>query len=408
MRAAVLALGLSWALMGSAWAQQPGPATVVGSDALKVNGTVFRLNGLDAVEIHQFCFVDGQAWDCGAAATRALQTLADGVMVDCTPTSETSGNVKFAVCTVQGQDIGETMVRDGWAVASPSSPYVAAEQAARDASAGIWRGSFVAPSDFRQDIAAIEKSYLDQADATILADAEKNLDAATSISVFANAHIATLGPEEDGKTSDRQIRIHSLPPGFITDAVSPEEIFSWRAVARVLEKWRLAAVASVITGARSPIWEGVLSHAHRIETAQNATEYYRALSRFSTQWIAEGRQPILLTPPAMPQWIDHWFNSEPPEGAVVQKKADVAIPGYYGTIDGVDVYTGTPMPTDNAILLPQDLLVSASYRKNADGAILDLDQSSVATPELVFRYSIALEWKPDEIVWVHYAQEDRE
>jgi len=79
-----------------------------------------------------------------------------------------------------------------------------------------------------------------------------------------------------------------------------------------------------------------------------------------------------------------------------------------GTIDGVDVYSGTPMPTDNSILLPQDLLTALSYGKNANGTILDLDASSVSTPDLAFRYSIALEWKPEQVVWLFYPFEDKQ
>jgi hypothetical protein len=57
---------------------------------------------------------------------------------------------------------------DGWAVANPSQSdaYVAAEKMARDASVGIWRGSFVLPSDFLADIAAT-KSYPAQVSASI-------------------------------------------------------------------------------------------------------------------------------------------------------------------------------------------------------------------------------------------------
>src|SRR4051794_37517522 len=93
VRTAVTALGLSLSVAGSSWAQQPvvGVATVVGSDRLTVNGTIYQLNGLDAVELQQSCYVDGSAWACGAAATRALQTLVDGVMVTCTPTGRQSG-----------------------------------------------------------------------------------------------------------------------------------------------------------------------------------------------------------------------------------------------------------------------------------------------------------------------------
>ena len=413
MRAAVTALGLSLSVIGASWAQAPsvvGPATTLGSDTLAVNGTDFQLSGLDAVEIQQSCFVDGQAWACGAAATRALQTLVDGVTVSCTPTGETNGDLKFAVCTSEGQDVGETMVQDGWAVANPSQSdaYVAAEKAARDASVGIWRGSFLPPSDFRQDIAAIEKSYVELADASILADAEKTLDAATGVDFFAGAHLATIGPEENREMSDQQVRIHNQSPGFIATAIPTQDIFSWPAVSDVLESWRGAAVASLVRGARSPIWDGLLSHEHRVAEVQDEGEYYLALRRYAAPWIEQGRQPILLTPQSIPGWVNRWFNGGPPQGGTIEKKQQGITKGYLGTIDGIDVYSGAPMPTDTSILLPADLLVSATYRKDANGAILDLDQSSVNAPELVFRYSIALEWKPDEIVWLHYPYEDHQ
>src|SRR5690242_18925541 len=101
----------------------------VGSDRLTVNGTTFQLNGMDAVELQQSCFVDGQSWACGAAATRALQTLVDGATVTCTPTGGQSDNAPLAVSSTQGPYIGETMVIVGCAVANPfqSDAYVAAE-----------------------------------------------------------------------------------------------------------------------------------------------------------------------------------------------------------------------------------------------------------------------------------------
>jgi len=388
-----------------------GVATVVGSDRLTVNGTIYQLNGLDAVELQQSCYVDGSAWACGAAATRALQTLVDGAMVTCTPTGRQSGNATFAVCTSGGLDVGETMIMDGWAVANPSQSdaYVAAEKMARAASVGIWRASFVPPSDFRDDIVAIEKSYVQQASASILADAEKTFGAATGVDIFPGTIVANAGAKERAAMTDQRVLVPNLSPAFIDNAIGPREIFSWRAVARVLENWRKSAVGSVVTGARSPIWDGLLRHEHRTERVKTESEYYQAMRQDSAQWIAQGRQPVLLTPQTIPGWVTQWFKGLPPKGAVVARKDGGLVgKGYLGTIDGVDVYSGTPMPTDNSVLLPQDLLISASYGKNANGTILDLDRNSVTTSELAFRYSIALEWKPDQVVWLYYPFEDHQ
>jgi endonuclease YncB( thermonuclease family) len=412
VRSAAIGLGLSLTLLGTSRAAETvtGPATVTGSDTLTVNGTALQLNGLDAVELQQSCFVDGQAWACGAAATRALQTLIEGVTVTCTPTGETNGDAQFAVCMSEGQDVGENLVQNGWAVANPaqSDAYVALEKQARDGAVGIWRGSFLPPADFRQNIAAIEKSYLALAHASILADAEKTLESATGVDFFTGAKLATVGPEDSRQTLDQKVNIHNLSPGFIPDALSTHDIFSWPAVSEVLETWRRSAVTTLLRGTRSPIWDGLLSHQHRVTDVKNENDYYEAMRRYSAPWIEQGRQPVLLTPQSVPGWVTRWLGGDPPEGSKVQKKAGITQQGYLGTIDGIDIYAGAPMPTDISVLSPSDLLASATYRKNAQGSILELDQTSQTTPDLVFRYSIALEWKPDEIIWLHYPYEDHQ
>jgi endonuclease YncB( thermonuclease family) len=412
MRSAVIGLGLSLSVIGASWAAETvtGPATVTGADSLKVNGIAFQLNGLDAVELQQSCYVDGQAWACGAAATRALQTLVEGVTVSCTPTGATSGAAKLAVCMSEGQDVGEYLVQNGWAVADPSQSdtYVAVEKAARDGAVGIWRGSFLPPADFREDIAAIEKSYLARAHASILAEAEKTLEAAPGLDIFADTRFSMVGPEQTAGMEDQQVHIKNLSQGFITDALSTQEIFSWPAVSDVLEAWRDAAVASVVKGVRGPIWDGVLNHKHRVADVKNEADYYEAMRRYAAPWIEQGRQPLLLTPQSIPGWVTRWLGGDPPEGSKVEKKAGLAQRGYLGTIDGVDIYAGTPMPTDISVLLPSDLLASATYRKDTQGSILELDPGSQATPNLAFHYSMRLDWKPDEIFWLHYPYEDHQ
>ena len=56
-----------------------------------------------------------------------------------------------ARCEVGGEDIQKWMVKNGWALsyARFSHDYDADEKAARDAKAGMWRGAFIAPWDWR-------------------------------------------------------------------------------------------------------------------------------------------------------------------------------------------------------------------------------------------------------------------
>ena len=57
----------------------------------------------------------------------------------------------LAHCTVDGADIGGALVRAGWALAFVrySREYVADEEAARRAGAGLWAMEFVAPWEWR-------------------------------------------------------------------------------------------------------------------------------------------------------------------------------------------------------------------------------------------------------------------
>ncbi|MGZ9074022.1 MAG: thermonuclease family protein, partial [Rhodoplanes sp.] len=58
----------------------------------------------------------------------------------------------LAVCYVGGEDQNERIVREGWALAFRrySADYVQVESAAKRAGAGIWRGEFTTPWEWRQ------------------------------------------------------------------------------------------------------------------------------------------------------------------------------------------------------------------------------------------------------------------
>ena len=57
---------------------------IVDGDTLDVDGTRYRINGIDAPEADQNCKTDrGREWACGTAATNALFALTKGKTVSC-------------------------------------------------------------------------------------------------------------------------------------------------------------------------------------------------------------------------------------------------------------------------------------------------------------------------------------
>ena len=82
---------------------------------------------------------------------RARLPAVAGRTVTCTAVDHDRYDRDVAVCTVDGRDLGELMVRS----AAPSVPaargrYVAAEREARDAKRGLWTGSFEQPATWRR------------------------------------------------------------------------------------------------------------------------------------------------------------------------------------------------------------------------------------------------------------------
>jgi Staphylococcal nuclease homologue len=59
----------------------------------------------------------------------------------------------LAVCYVGGESINERIVREGWALdyRKYSTDYLQAEAQAKRAGAGIWRGEFTAPWEWRAE-----------------------------------------------------------------------------------------------------------------------------------------------------------------------------------------------------------------------------------------------------------------
>jgi endonuclease YncB( thermonuclease family) len=92
-----------------------GIAVVTDGDTLSVGGQIIRLDGMDAPEWDQKCS-DGIK-PCGSLATAYLTSLVKGRKITCTIHGRGAYGRAIGQCRAGGKDVGEEMVRAGWAVA---------------------------------------------------------------------------------------------------------------------------------------------------------------------------------------------------------------------------------------------------------------------------------------------------
>jgi endonuclease YncB( thermonuclease family) len=113
-----------------------------------------RLYGVDAFESAQTCRdAQGKEWPCGAVATRRLQELVARPGFACNVDDEFIDRHarEFAVCTVDGKDVGGLLVSEGLAFYyGRGLQYLPIEAEARREKRGAWAGSFVRPQFWRQ------------------------------------------------------------------------------------------------------------------------------------------------------------------------------------------------------------------------------------------------------------------
>jgi endonuclease YncB( thermonuclease family) len=151
LRYAAFAGCLLFAVVAPASADVAGEPTVIDGDTIVVAGEHVRLQGIDAPEMHQTCTAYGQEWPCGQTAADWLRDRLRGQHVDCVGHARDRYGRLLAVCYVGGEDLNERIVREGWALdfRRYSSDYLAAESEAKRAGAGIWRGEFEPPWEWR-------------------------------------------------------------------------------------------------------------------------------------------------------------------------------------------------------------------------------------------------------------------
>lgn len=148
-------MALAVGLAAAAPALVTGPARVVDGDTFSVGAERVRLWGVDAPEGRQVCQNDqGKAYACGDASRDQLVSLIGGRMVRCKVRDRDPYGRAVSLCQAGSTDLGEAMVRAGWAVdfvQFSRGAYASAEFEARKARRGLWAGRFETPSAWRAE-----------------------------------------------------------------------------------------------------------------------------------------------------------------------------------------------------------------------------------------------------------------
>ncbi len=130
-----------------------GQASIIDGDTLEIHGTRIRLWGIDAPESSQLCRgSDSMQYQCGAKAANDLDSFIARRPIDCSPVSLDRYGRTVAVCSIDGVDLADWLVRNGLALDWPQyskGKYDKAQRQADHAGRGLWEGSYVAPWLYR-------------------------------------------------------------------------------------------------------------------------------------------------------------------------------------------------------------------------------------------------------------------
>jgi endonuclease YncB( thermonuclease family) len=129
-----------------------GVPRIQSGNLVTIGNAHLRLAEIAAPNLQQLCLdAAGTHWACGLKARDELARHAGKRSWTCHAVGRDRHNHTLATCTVDGEDIQQWMVKDGWAlpIDRHGHAYDADQKAAQAAKAGIWRGAFIAPWDWR-------------------------------------------------------------------------------------------------------------------------------------------------------------------------------------------------------------------------------------------------------------------
>jgi endonuclease YncB( thermonuclease family) len=96
---------------------------------VSAQGHRIAIAGIEVVEADEKCSADGREWPCGMIARTAFRQWLRGRAVSCTVPEEPGSATVSSACKLGEQDVGEWLVRNGWARASADAYAEAAEEA---------------------------------------------------------------------------------------------------------------------------------------------------------------------------------------------------------------------------------------------------------------------------------------
>jgi endonuclease YncB( thermonuclease family) len=152
-RALLVLVVLLAAPTGTLAADLTGQASVIDGDTLEIHGTRIRPWGIDAPESRQLCRDDDSLpYRCGANAANDLDAFIARRPVSCVPVTLDRYGRTVATCSVDGIDLADWLVRNGFALDWPRysrGKYDPAQHEAEHAQRGMWAGGYVEPWLYR-------------------------------------------------------------------------------------------------------------------------------------------------------------------------------------------------------------------------------------------------------------------
>ena len=148
---------LALAVILSAAPGYAADAIVRDGHTLQLGSVTYRLDGIDAPELDQICIDDhADPWTCGIDSRQQLTKLIGGSQVHCIDlgADKSHNNRHIGICSADGAtaSLNQQMIRLGFALSfEPALKLNFQEDAAsaKEARAGLWKGCFVAPQEFR-------------------------------------------------------------------------------------------------------------------------------------------------------------------------------------------------------------------------------------------------------------------
>lgn len=162
MRRALLLSGFALAACGAATSGEQvdrpltGKARALDGDTVSID---FRLSGADAFESRQLCRLDNGCYPCGKLAQDATARMLRSGEATIRMVGSSSYGRPVAIVSVNGADIGEQLIAQGWAVPvtryltrdqDRAARYMAAYEQARTGRRGAHAGTWIEPEKWRR------------------------------------------------------------------------------------------------------------------------------------------------------------------------------------------------------------------------------------------------------------------